>query len=149
MDRFLLNLMNKISFKSKKKFHDLPIETIYSVLRIVYKISETVGLDNIIVETKECDIYFKDYYNYYLEVKTPQFFKQNIGDKFTRLNNLWMDTINASRRKFMAIHVRENDYKVIEDSRIRLPKNNKTMGLINFDSNFIPENTIYTLFLNA
>lgn len=69
MDQFLLNLMNKIRLGSKKKSRYLRIEPIYSVLRIAYKIAETVKWDNIIVETKECDIYFEDYYNYYLSSK--------------------------------------------------------------------------------
>jgi hypothetical protein len=146
MEKFLLNLIKKITFGRRKKFFNLPIEIINSTLRLAYKISETVGWDKITVETKECDIYFKDHYNYYLELKTPQFFSQNIGDTFTRLNKKWMDIINASKRRFIAIHIRENDFKVIEDSRIRLPKNSRPMGLLNFDSNFIPENNIYDLF---
>lgn len=147
MDNFLSEIRSKVTFGSEKDFRSLSPEVKSSVLRISCKIAQIVGWDKIEVETEECDIFFKDGCNHYLEVKTPQFLKQDIGDRFKKINNNLMEIINTSRRKFLGFHFRENDIKIIEDSRIKIPKHCQPMGVINFDSNFIPRKVIFKKFV--
>lgn len=47
----------------------------------------------------------------------------------------------------LGFHFRENDFKIIEDSRIKIPKHCQPMGVINFDSNFIPRKVIFKKFV--
>ncbi len=146
MDNFLSEIGKKVKYGSEKKFRSLSPEVKSSVLRISYNIAQIVGWDNVEVETEECDIFFKDGCDHYLEVKTPQFLKQDIGDKFKKINNEIMEIISTSGRKFLGFHFRENDIKVIEDNRIKIPNHDQPMGVINFDSSFIPRRVIFNKF---
>ncbi len=147
MDNILLKIKNKVTFGSEKRFRGLTPEVKSSVLRISSNIAQVVGWDNIKVETEECDIFFKDKCDYYLEVKTPQLLKQDIGDRFKRINHKLMEIINSSRRKFLGFHIRENDIKIIEENRIKIPKHCQPIGVINFDSSFIPRDIIFKKFV--
>ena len=144
MENILSKIKQKATFGSRKKFNNLSFEVQSSALRISQKIANVVGWENIIIEKEECDIFFEDHFDYYIEIKTPQLFKQDFGDKLVRLNNELLEIIDASKRPLVGIHVFNfKDLKIVTNTKIPVERDAKSFGIINYDSNLIPDELIF------
>jgi len=125
---------------NKKRFNKLPPTEKESILKIAGVIAKVVGYENVEIESKGCDIFFEDSNKYYLEVKTPQFFKGDRGDDLRRnLNKFWK---KLTSKTLTLGFLKPN--KIIEIiSRPLSEKSEKPMGLLEMDSKFIPDEDVY------
>ncbi len=125
---------------NKKKFDKLRPTEKESILKIAGVIVKVVGYENVEIESKGSDIFFEDSNKYYLEVKTPQFFKGDRGDDLRRsINQFWK---KLTSKTLTLGFLKPN--RIIEIIRRPLSeKTEKPMGLLEMDSEFIPDEYVY------
>ena len=128
---------------NKKKFRILRPAEKESTLKIAGVIANVVDIEHIEIETDECDIYFKDHDKYYLEVKTPQFFKGDRGDYFSRITNKHLSNLTSNaQRELLGIFIKPN--KKVETLSYQLKEpSDFPRTVIGMDSKFISDDQVY------
>lgn len=139
------DLYNKLEPQiiNKKKFHKLRPAEQESTLRIAAVIARVVGRDSVEIETDECDIYFDNNDEYYLEVKTPQFFRGDRGDSFNRIKkNIFENLSSNAPRELVGYFIKPNKKVETESYQLSEPSD-FPRAVIGMDSKFIPDKVVY------
>ena len=125
---------------NKKTFDKLRPTEKESILKIAGVIAKVVGYDNVEIESRGSDIFFEDSNKYFLEVKTPQFFKGDRGDDLSRsINKFWKKLLS----KTLTLGFLKPNKNIEIISRPLSEKSEKPKGLLVMDSKFIPDKDIY------
>lgn len=128
---------------NKKKFDNLRPTEKESILKIAGVIAKVVGYENVEIESRDTDIFFEDSNKYYLEVKTPQFFKGDRGDDLNRsINKFWKEQLSC-KPKTLTLGFLKPNKKIEIINRQLSEKSEKPMGLLEMDSKFIPDEDVY------
>lgn len=129
---------------SKKKFNNLPPTEKESILKIAGVIAKVVGYENVEIESRDTDIFFEDSNKYYLEVKTPQFFKGDRGDDLSRsINKFWKELLSSKPKTLTLAFLKPNKNIEIISRPLSENSSEKPMGLLEMDSKFIPDDDVY------
>lgn len=128
---------------SKKNFHNLPPTEKESILKIAGVIAKVVGYENVEIESRGCDIFFKDYDEYYLEVKTPQFFKGDRGDDLSKITNKFWNELKSYKPNTLTGGLIKPNKEIEIVTRTLSENSEKPKGLLVMDSQFIPDKHIY------
>jgi len=134
-------LEHKIIYK--KKFYNLNPTEKESILRIAGVIANVVGYENIEIESRDCDIYFEDHDDYYLEVKTPQFFKGDRGDDLNRITKKFWDEIKSYRPNTLTGGLIKPNNKLEIVTRKLSGNSEIPKALLVMDSQFNPDKNVY------
>lgn len=128
---------------SKKKFHNMPPTERESTLKIAGVIAKVVDVKNIEIEARDCDIFFEDHDEYYIEVKTPQFFKGDRGDDLSRtLSKFWDELKTYKSNTLLGGFVKPNNKLEIRSFTLN-ERSEKPKGLIEMDSKYIPDEDVF------
>ena len=144
MNRVLREIEGKIDIVRPKKYSALPPKERSSVLRICRYIGDIIGYDSIRVESIDSDIEFEDREAYFLEVKTPIYFRGNHGDNHLRIMKEFNDILESRRSRFVSGFIdNKNNLEVISDFKRRNIKNTDSTGNLMFEYTYISDKFIY------
>lgn len=128
---------------NKKKFDKLRPTEKESILKIAGVIARVVGFENVEIESRGSDIFFEDSNEYYLEVKTPQFFKGDRGDDLSRSINKFWKKLSSFKRKTLTLALIKPNKNIEIINRQLSEESEKPKGLLVMDSKFVPDEDIY------
>ncbi len=128
---------------NKKNFDKLRPTEKESILKIAGVIAKVVGYENVEIESRGSDIFFEDSNKYYIEVKTPQFFKGDRGDDLSKsINKFWKKLLSFNPKTLTLALLKPNKNTEIINRPLS-EKSEKPKGLLVMDSKFIPDQYIY------
>ncbi len=128
---------------SKKKFHKLRPTEKESILKIAGVIAKIIGYEKIEIESRGCDIFFEDHDEYYLEVKTPQFFKGDRGDDLSKITNKFWNELKSYKPNMLTGGFIKPNKEIEIFTRTLSEKSEEPKGLLVMDSQFVPDKHIY------
>ncbi|MCW3130204.1 MAG: hypothetical protein N2V75_08930 [Methanophagales archaeon] len=118
-----------------------------SILQIAENIGNIVGFDSVTIEPNvssgDADIRFIDDAVYYLQVKSPLFFKQKYGSKFTDISKEFDRILSKSRSRFAVGYATGSSSATgsslipihVED--IHKPGRRASLGILVYDTSFV------------
>ena len=128
---------------NKKNFDKLRSTEKESILKIAGVIAKVVGYENVEIESRGSDIFFEDSNKYYIEVKTPQFFKGDRGDDLRRSINKFWKKLSSFNPKTLTLALLKPNKNTEIINRPLSEKSEKPKGLLVMDSQFIPDENVY------
>lgn len=129
---------NGLKIGKMKKFREYDPFTQSSILQIAENVGNIVGLDSVTIEPGSGDIRFIDEDVYYLEVKSPSFFKSKYGGILVDAEKDFLRILGRSKSRFAVAYSLGSSLIPIHVEDVNKGGRRASLGIHAIDTSFVP-----------